>query len=219
VALPAAVLDIDGTLVDTNYHHALCWYEAMRQHDVHLPLFRIHRAIGMGGDQLVPAVAGEDVEREQGDDIRTAETALYMATIATVSPLPGAAAFVRFLVDRGHDVVLSSSAKAQEADRYVEMLGVGEIVAGWTTSADVEETKPEPDVIKAGLEKLGNPDAAVMIGDSVFDVEAAARAGLPTIGLLTGGFGRHELEEAGAEAVFASLDELREAIGKTPLSG
>ena len=90
--LPAAVLDIDGTLVDTNYHHALCWYEALRQHDVHLPLFRIHRAIGMGGDQLVAAVAGEDVEREQGDDIRTAETALYMATIATVED-PCAAQF------------------------------------------------------------------------------------------------------------------------------
>jgi HAD superfamily hydrolase (TIGR01509 family) len=219
VPLPAAVLDIDGTLVDTNYHHALCWYEALRRHDVHLPLFRIHRAIGMGGDQLVSAVAGEDVEREHGDDIRTAETALYMATIATVSPLPGATEFVRFLVERGHDVVLSSSAKEQEVERYVEMLGVGDDVAGWTTSADVQQTKPEPDVVKAGLEKLGNPDGAVMIGDSVFDVEAAGRAGLPTVGLLTGGFGRHELEEAGAEAVFASLGELRESVGKTPLSG
>jgi HAD superfamily hydrolase (TIGR01509 family) len=219
VALPAAVLDIDGTLVDTNYHHALCWYEAMRQHDVHLPLFRIHRAIGMGGDQLVPAVAGDDVEREQGDDIRTAETALYMASIATVSPLPGAADFVRFLVERGHDVVLSSSAKGQEVERYVEMLGVGDEVVGWTTSADVEKTKPEPDVVEAALEKLGHPDAAVMIGDSVFDVEAAGRAGLPTIGLLTGGFGRQELIEAGAAVVFASLGELQEAVGKTPLSG
>jgi phosphoglycolate phosphatase-like HAD superfamily hydrolase len=219
VSPPAAVLDIDGTLVDTNYHHALCWYEALRQHDVHLPLFRIHRAIGMGGDQLVPAVAGDEVEREHGDDIRIAETALYMATIATVSPLPGATEFVRFLVERGHDVVLSSSAKAQEVERYVEMLGVADLVAGWTTSADVEKTKPEPGVVKAGLEKLGDPESAAMIGDSVFDVEAAGRAGLPTVGLLTGGFGRRELEEAGAEVVFASLDELRDSIGKTPLSG
>jgi HAD superfamily hydrolase (TIGR01509 family) len=219
VALPAAVLDIDGTLVDTNYHHALCWYEAMRQHGVHLPLFRIHRAIGMGGDQLVPAVAGEDVEREHGDDIRTAETALYMATIATVSPLPGASDFVRFLRERGHDVVLSSSAKAQEVERYVDMLDVRDEVVGWTTSADVEKTKPEPDVVEAALEKLGRPDGAVMIGDSVFDVEAAARAGLPTIGLLTGGFGRQELLDTGAAVVFPSLGELQESVGKTPLSG
>jgi HAD superfamily hydrolase (TIGR01509 family) len=214
----AVVLDIDGTLVDTNYHHALCWYEAMRQHDVHLPLWRIHRAIGMGGDQLVSAIAGEEVEEEQGDDIRTAETALYMATIATVSPLPGAAEFVKFLAERGHDIVLSSSAKAQEADRYVDMLGIEDVIVGWTTSADVEETKPEPDVIKAGLDRLGNPDSAVMIGDSVFDVEAAHRAGLPTIALLTGGFGEQELVGAGAEWVFESLDALREGIGKTPLS-
>jgi HAD superfamily hydrolase (TIGR01509 family) len=215
---PAVVLDIDGTLVDTNYHHALCWYEAIRQHDVHLPLWKLHRAIGMGGDQLVAAVAGDEVEREHGDDIRTAETALYMATIATVSPLPGAAEFVRFLRERGHDIVLSSSAKEQEADRYVDMLGVEDLIVGWTTSADVEQTKPEPDVVKAGLEKLGNPDDAVMIGDSVYDVEAAGRAGLPTIGLLTGGFGRQELLDAGSADVYESLDALREDIGKTPLS-
>jgi phosphoglycolate phosphatase-like HAD superfamily hydrolase len=115
--------------------------------------------------------------------------------------------------------VLSSSAKAQEVERYVELLGVGDDVVGWTTSADVGQTKPEPDVIEAGLEKLGHPDRAVMIGDSVFDVEAAGRAGLPTLALLTGGFGRQELLDAGAEGVFDSLDELRESIGKTPLSG
>jgi len=215
---PAVVLDVDGTLVDTNYHHALCWYEAMRQHDVHLPLWRIHRAIGMGGDQLVSAVAGEEVEREQGDDIRTAETALYMATIATISPLPGAADFVRFLADRGHEIVLSSSAKEQEIDHYIDLLGVKDVIVGWTTSADVEETKPEPDVIKAGLEKLGNPDEAVMIGDSVYDVEAAGRAGLPTIALLTGGFGEQELLDVGAKLVFDSLGALQEDVGKTPLS-
>jgi HAD superfamily hydrolase (TIGR01509 family) len=215
---PAAVLDVDGTLVDTNYQHALCWYEAIRQHGVHLPVWRIHRAIGMGGDQLVRAVAGEEVEREHGDEIRAAETTLYMATIATVSPLPGAAEFVRFLRERGHDVVLSSSAKAQEVDRYLDLLGVRDEVAGWTTSADVEKTKPEPDVIQAGLEKLGRPERALMIGDSVFDVEAAARAGLPTIGLLTGGFGAQELLDAGAETVFSSLGDLKDGIGKTSLS-
>jgi phosphoglycolate phosphatase-like HAD superfamily hydrolase len=99
------------------------------------------------------------------------------------------------------------------------MLDVRDEVVGWTTSADVEKTKPEPDVVEAALEKLGRPDGAVMIGDSVFDVEAAARAGLPTIGLLTGGFGRQELLDTGAAVVFPSLAELQESVGKTPLSG
>jgi beta-phosphoglucomutase-like phosphatase (HAD superfamily) len=218
VARPAVVLDVDGTLVDTNYQHALSWWRAMRQHGVEVPIWRLHRAIGMGGDHLVPAIAGEDVEGEQGDSIRAAETALYLMSITEIEPLPGARAFVHFLVDRGHEVVLSSSAKAQEMEQYLDLLEVREVVAGWTTSADVEQTKPEPDVVQAALDRLGHPERAVMIGDSTYDAEAAGRAGLPTIGLLTGGFGADELRAAGAVEVFASLDDLRAGAGKTPLS-
>jgi HAD superfamily hydrolase (TIGR01509 family) len=214
---PAAILDIDGTLVDTNYHHALSWWRAFAQHEVIVPIWRIHRSIGMGGDQLLPALAGEEIEDDRGDEIRAAEKAIYMATIGEVVALPGAADLVRWLKGRGHEVVLSSSAKEDEVDHYLDLLGVRDLIDGFTTSADVQDTKPEPDVVKAALEKVTAKDA-VMIGDSVYDCEAAARAGLPSIALLTGGFGADELKKAGAAAVFESIDALREGVGKTPLS-
>jgi phosphoglycolate phosphatase-like HAD superfamily hydrolase len=218
---PAAILDIDGTLVDSNYFHVDTWHEAFRQFGVQLPFWQIHRAIGMGGDQLVPALAGEEVEEEKGDDIRAAEGALYMSQILSVPAFPDAADFVRFLVEQGHAVVLSSSAKEAEVERYLELLGVEDEIVGWTSSGDVQATKPEPDVIKAGLEKLGDraEGGAVMIGDSIFDVEAAGRVDLPTIALRTGGFGADELSDLGAVAVYASLEEIREAYADTPLAG
>ena len=108
---PAAILDVDGTLVDTNYHHAIAWYRAFRQHGEVLPIWRIHRHIGMGGDQLVKALCGERVEREKGDDVRSAEKALYMALIGEVEPLHGARELIEELKERGHAVVLASSAR------------------------------------------------------------------------------------------------------------
>jgi HAD superfamily hydrolase (TIGR01549 family) len=214
--LPAAILDIDGTLVDTNYQHAMAWYLAFRQHDVVLPVWRIHRHIGMGGDQLVPAVAGEDVEERLGDDIRAAEAALYLATIQSTSVLEGARELIEDLKSEGREVVLASSAKAREVDHYLDLLDARELVDGWTTSADVERTKPEPDLVHAALDRLDGDDA-VMIGDTPWDVRAAERAGVPTIAVLTGGFSEQELRDAGAVAVFASIVELRSELASTPL--
>jgi phosphoglycolate phosphatase-like HAD superfamily hydrolase len=219
VSRAGVILDVDGTLVDTNYQHALAWWKAFRRHDIDTPLWRIHRSIGMGGDQLIPALLGDDVEAELGDDLRDAEKQIYRGEMMDdVEPLPDARAFVVFLVERGHDVVLSSSGKAEEIEHYLDLLDARDVVAAWTTSADVENTKPEPDVVRAGLDRLGDADGAVMIGDSRYDVEAAGRAEVPTIGLLTGGFAEAEPREAGAVAVFASLAELREHIGDSPLA-
>jgi HAD superfamily hydrolase (TIGR01549 family) len=206
--MPAAViLDIDGTLVDTNYHHALAWYRAFRQHDVVVPVWRIHRAIGMGGDQLIAALAGDEVEREKGDDIRDAEKPLYMAMIDEVEPFEGSKELVRDLCKEDRAVVLASSAKEDEVDHYVDLLEARERVTGWTTSADVEQTKPEPDLVEAALEKAGTRDAA-MVGDSVWDCEAAKRAGIETIAVLSGGYAEAELKGAGAREVFESVAEL-----------
>jgi HAD superfamily hydrolase (TIGR01549 family) len=213
---PAAILDIDGTLVDTNYQHAIAWYLAFRQHEVMLPVWRIHRHIGMGGDQLVSALAGEDVDEELGDDIRAAEKALYLASIESVEPFEGARGLIEDLSERDRRVVLASSAKAKEVDHYLDLLDARELVDGWTTSADVENTKPEPDLVVAALEKLGT-DEAVMVGDTPWDVKAAASAGVETVAVLTGGFSEDELKEAGAVAVFSSIGELRERIADTPL--
>jgi HAD superfamily hydrolase (TIGR01509 family) len=215
---PVAILDVDGTLVETNYHHAIAWYRAFVQHDIELPVWRIHRAIGMGGDQMVAALAGDDAEEEKGDDIRAAEKALYMAMIHEVRPLPDARRLIEVLKERGHTVVLASSAKAQEIDHYLDLLDARELADDWTSSADVEKTKPNPDLVHTAMEKAGS-DEAVMIGDSVWDVEAAKRAGIPTIAIRTGGFGNDELVEAGAACVFDSIEDLLDAIDKTPLSG
>ena len=213
---PAAILDIDGTLVDTNYHHAIAWFRAFRQYGLTLPLWQIHRHIGMGGDQLVASLAGEGFDAEHGDEARGAEKILYMQLIAEVQPLEGARLLLETLKGRGHALILASSAKPEEVAHYLDLLDARELADGWTDSGDVEKTKPEPDLVQAAVEKAGGGDA-VMIGDSVWDCEAAERAGLKTIGVLTGGFCEDELTDAGAAAVFRSLDELREELDRTPL--
>jgi HAD superfamily hydrolase (TIGR01509 family) len=215
--MTVAVLDIDGTLVDTNYQHAIAWYRAFRQHGIVLPIWRIHRHIGMGGDQLIGALTDERTEREQGDDIRAAETTLYFQLIDEVQPMAGAHELIERLKERGHTVVLASSAKADEVDRYLDLLDARELADAWTTAADVESTKPAPDLVSAALQRAGgSPDDAVMIGDTTWDVEAAARAGVPTFAVRTGGFAVAELEEAGAKAVFESIVELCERLDETP---
>jgi HAD superfamily hydrolase (TIGR01549 family) len=213
----AAILDVDGTLVDTNYHHALAWYRAFRQHGIVLPLWRLHRHIGMGGDQLVGALGGDEVERELGDEIRAAEKALYLALIEEVEPFTGARELIADLKERGHPVVLASSAKAEEVDHYLELLRARELADAWTTSADVEATKPQPDLVLAALEKAGGGEA-LLVGDTTWDCEAAARAGVETIAVLTGGFAEQELRDAGAVAVFESIDDLRGRLDETPFA-
>lgn len=215
--MTVAVLDIDGTLVDTNYHHAIAWYRSFRQHDIVLALWQIHRHIGMGGDQLVQALTSEQVEREHGDDIRAAQTVLYFELIDEVRPMDGSRELLEELKRRGHTVVLASSAKPDEVEHYLELLDARSLADGWTSSADVEATKPQPDLVQAALEKAGGDDA-VMIGDAVWDVEAASRASVPTIAVRTGGFGVDELREAGAVAVFDSVADLRRSLDDTPLA-
>ena len=213
--MPHAILDVDGTLVDTNYHHAIAWYQAFRQHDKVLPIWRIHRHIGMGGDQLVAALTDEDWDSEHGEDVRTAEKALYLALIEEVEALDGARELIEDLKERGHSVVLASSAKENEVDHYLDLLDARELADDWTTSADVEATKPEPDLVKAAIEKAGGGDA-VMVGDTTWDVEAAKRAGVPAITVLTGGFSEAELRDAGAGWTFESIQALRKQLGETP---
>jgi HAD superfamily hydrolase (TIGR01509 family) len=213
-----AVLDIDGTLVDTNYQHALAWYRAFRQHRIVLPVWRIHRHIGMGGDQVVQALTDERTENELGDEIRAAEKDRYFELIEEVEPMDGARELIVELGRRGHLVVLASSAKEDEVEHYLDLLGARELADAWTTSSDVEATKPEPDLVKAALERVGGSSQdAVMVGDTPWDVQAADGAGVPTIAVLTGGFAIEELRESGAAEVFETVADLCAGLDRTSL--
>ncbi len=213
-----AILDIDGTLVDTNYQHTLAWSRAFAQFGIVLPLWRIHRHIGMGGDQLVPELCGEQVETEHGDDIRAAEGDQYAKLIDEVAPMDGARDLIVELKHRDHAVVLASSAKQPEVDHYLDLLDARALADAWTTSADVESTKPAPDLVHAALNLVdGEPGSAVMIGDTPWDVKAAAKAGVETITVVTGGFAEQELQDAGAAAVFESVGALLRRLDETRL--
>ena len=196
----ALLFDIDGTLVDSTYHHAVAWQRAFDRHGVHLPMWRIHRAVGMGGDKLVPHVAGDEVDERLGEDLRTAWKQEYAELEAEVDPLPGSIDLLRQLVADGWTVALASSGEPEFARHAVDSLGVGSDLALLTTSADVSASKPAPDLLQITLEKLG-VSRAVMVGDTPYDVESAARAGLSCIALRSGGFGEAELTEAGAVLV------------------
>ncbi len=219
-ASPIAVLDIDGTLIDSNYHHALAWYRALRSVGEVYPVWRLHRLIGMGGDQLVAAVGGEGLERRAGDRAREQQGKEVDALLEEMAPLPGARDLLVALKERGHRVVLASSAQQRHADVFLDKLDARDLVDDWTTSADVEASKPAPDLLQAALKKLGAPSdaSAVMVGDSVWDVEAAKRAGMPAIVVRSGGFGDDELREAGAVALYDTPGDLAKALDDTPLA-
>ncbi len=216
--MATAVLDIDGTLVDTNYQHALAWFRAFAQHNLVLPIWQIHRHIGMGGDQVVTALCGEDVEARLGDDIRDAEGEEYSALIGEVRTMDGSRELIMSLKERGHVVVLASSAKQDEVEAYLDLLDARELADAWTTSADVESTKPAPDLVHAAVDRVdGDPGDAVMVGDTPWDVKAAAGAGVPTLAVMTGGFSQAELREAGAAIIYESVAELTARLDDSPV--
>jgi HAD superfamily hydrolase (TIGR01549 family) len=207
------IFDVDGTLVDTNYQHTLAWFRAFRQHDVTVPNWRIHRAIGMGGDRLVTEVAGEQVEDRAGDELRDAWKRVFDPMIDEITPFEGAREVVVEFKRRDCTVALASSGHPDHIKHYLELLDLGDVADDWTSSEDVSETKPAPDLLHVALERVGS-DGGVLIGDSVWDCAAAKEADLPCVGVLTGGFGAAELRDAGAVAVYASLPELRADAGR-----
>ena len=215
-----AVLDVDGTLVDTNYQHALAWYRAFRSLGETFPVWRIHRLIGMGGDQLVSALGGDEVEERIGDEARERWVREADPLMAETALLPGARELLVALKERGHRVVLASSGKPHHVERALDLLDARDLADGWTTSEDVEETKPAPDLLQVALEKIGERvDApSVVVGDSVYDVEAAKRAGMPAIVVRSGGFGDDELRDAGAIGIYDTPADLTAALDETALA-
>ena len=206
-----AIFDVDGTLVDTNYQHALAFYRAFRRYDITLPMWRLHRATGMGGDQIVAHVAGDEVERRHGSALREAWVEEFDKLIDEVRPFEGARDLMEAVKSRGFRVVLASSGKPEHVDAFLDLVDGRSVANAWTTSEDVEHTKPAPDLLQVALDKAtdrpGDADV-VVVGDSTWDFVAAGRFGARGVALLTGGFSREELTEAGAVEVADTLPEV-----------
>jgi HAD superfamily hydrolase (TIGR01509 family) len=201
------LFDIDGTLLDSTYHHALSWHRAFTRYDIAVPLWKVHRAIGMGGDRLVAHVADDDVEKEHGDELREAWEEEYTKVLPEVRALAGASELIRTLAGRGYVVALASSGKKSFSEDSVKTLDVVDEVKTVTSADDAEQSKPHPDILSSTLGRL-DVERAAFVGDTPYDVEAAGRLGLRTVGVLTGGFSRAELEEAGAALVVEALTEV-----------
>ena len=218
---PRAVLfDIDGTLVDSNYLHVHAWTVAF--HDAGHPVdaSHIHRCIGMGSSQLFGELLGEDGGGPVGERAKERHAEVYADLAPLLRPFAGAQELVRELAGRGVRTVLATSAPPEELEKLQATLQLEDVLTGVTSGEDVESAKPEPDLIQAALDVAGVPaDRAVMVGDSVWDVIAAERAGVRCVGVLTGGTTGADLLEAGAVAVYDDASALLAALDSGPFAG
>ncbi len=215
--LLGVLLDVDGTLVDSTYLHAVCWWRAFRQHDHDVPMARIHRAIGMGSDKILDALLSDDRDRDKDDDLRTGHSALYAQYWDSLRPQPGAVDLVRACAGKGLTVGLASSAAPPEFAVLRRVLDVDDVVAGATNSGDAEESKPEPDIVQAALDRTGlAADETVFVGDAVWDVYAAGKLSIPCVGLTCGGISAAELRDAGAVAVYDDPADLLRHLVASP---
>ncbi|GAB1693531.1 HAD family hydrolase [Krasilnikovia sp. M28-CT-15] len=207
------LFDVDGTLVDTTYLHTVAWWEALRLEDRDVPMAEIHRAIGMGSDKILDHLLGEDHDTTHDDRMTAAHDTLYATWWERLRPLPGAADLLRAVAGRGLKVVLASSAKDRELAVLRRVLGADDVLAAATSSADADESKPAPDILQAALEQSGvDPDRCVFVGDSVWDVRAAAKLDIACIGLACGGTSAAELIDAGAVATYRDPADLHVAL-------
>jgi HAD superfamily hydrolase (TIGR01509 family) len=214
----AVLFDIDGTLVDSNYLHIDTWDRAFASVGHPVDVWRIHRAIGMDSAKLLEKLLGDDAETV-GDAAKDEHTRLYMEMTDRLRAIAGAREVLAELARRGHSVVLATSAPQSELEILLGVLEVDDSVDAVTSAEDVGTAKPEPDIIETALDKAGvTADAAVMVGDSVWDIVAAKRAGVASIGVLSGGFGREELLSAGASVVYEDVAELLEQLDQSPLA-
>ncbi len=205
----AVLLDVDGTLIDSGYLHAVAWWQALRKQNLDVPMSTIHRAIGMGGDHLVPHILGDRLEEADVDGLRTAHAAIFSTYWPALRRLPGARELVRHCHEAGMKTILSSSAGGPELEVLRRVLDADEWLTDATASPDAENSKPAPDLVQAGLELAGvGPEDAVFVGDAVWDVVAASRAGVPCIGLECGGTSEAELRDTGAAEVYRDPRDL-----------
>lgn len=217
-ARPAVLFDVDGPLADSNYLHVAAWHRAFVELDVAVESWRIHRSIGMDGSTLVRSLSG-DAPTEIQDRLKELHSRYYRETGERLRPLPGARRLLDEVAGRGLQVVLATSAPEDELAMLRGVLDRDAVVSAVTSASDVDTAKPDPDILAVALQRAGvDADRAVFVGDAVWDAEACRRAGLESIGLLSGGVSRNELRAAGAAAVFENPDDLLAQLSESPVA-
>jgi phosphoglycolate phosphatase-like HAD superfamily hydrolase len=211
---PAAlVLDVDGTLLDTVYLHVVAWWESFLACGYEVSCFDIHRAIGRGSEDLVETLLGKADDR-----VVDGHAERWAPLRERCIPFHDVPELIRAAAGRGLQVVYCTSGSEQDSEQFREKLGCDDVVSATVSSGDVEQSKPAPDIVRAALDAVGvAPDRAVMLGDTVYDVRAARAAGVDCIGLMCGGIGELELQEAGAVAVYGNPSELLQELEASPI--
>ncbi|MFI8191750.1 HAD family hydrolase [Streptomyces sp. NPDC085946] len=215
----AAVFDVDGTLVDTNHLHVVSWWEALRQAGHRVPMHAVHRAVGLPSTDLVAHLLGDDRDPEQDGKLSAAHKALYGQYFDRLPALPGAGELLRRLHGDGWKVVLATSASGAELSALRRALDADDAITATASADDVEEGKPSPEPVRHALDLAGVPaERAVFVGDTVWDMRAGSRAGVRCVGVLCGGVPRADLEEAGADHVYADPADLLASLPDSPLA-
>lgn len=211
--MPAVLLDLDGTLVDSNYAHTVAWFRALAGAGHVVPMARIHRLVGMGADQLLEELVGG-----QDEAIEDAWQREFAALRGELPALPGAADLARAVKERGATVVLATSGKPDDVEELRRTLRADEWIDAAVNSGEVESSKPAPDIFARALEVAGAaPDEAVIVGDTVWDAKAAAACGVVCVAVTCGGICRSELEGAGAAAVYRDPQDLVAHLDASPV--
>ena len=204
----AVILDVDGTLVDSNDAHARAWVEAFAEHGIAVPFEKVRRAIGMGGDKLMPAVAGISEDSKIGEQIGKSRSEIFRARfLPTIRPFPRVRELLQRFVESDLELAVASSAKEDELAALLDIAGVSDLIPTRTSSDDADRSKPDPDIVEAALSQVSAGKArTVMVGDTPYDLEAASRAGIGFVGFECGGWSRADLR--GAIDIYASPADL-----------
>ncbi|MDX6363236.1 MAG: hypothetical protein QOC85_2246 [Streptomyces sp.] len=215
----AALFDVDGTLVDTNHLHVTTWWEAFRQAGHEVPMHAVHRAIGLGSEDLVAHLLGEGRDSDEVDALSQAHKTLYATYFERLPALQDAGRLLRRLAGDGWAVVLATSAGGAELGALRRAIDADDAIKATASADDVEHGKPAPEPVEHALELAGVPaERAVFVGDTVWDMRAATKAGVRSVGVLSGGIPRADLEEAGAVAVYRDVAQLFAELADSPLA-
>jgi HAD superfamily hydrolase (TIGR01549 family) len=217
----AVIFDVDGTLIDTNDLHAAAWVDAFRHFGIEVAYEDVRSQMGKGGDQLMPVFVDAERLKREGERIETFRTELFKRDyLPRVRAFPEVRALFERVREAGQAIVLATSGKREEVDRHMKTAEISDLVDDATTADDAEHSKPEPDIFAAALKRIAPLTAkdAIVVGDTPYDAQAAAKVGLRTVGLLSGGFSREDLEVAGCIAIYADPKALLEAYDRSPLA-